>query len=88
MLLTGSAGFVGSHLAERLLNDGHSVTGVDNYISGQKRNTALLSHMRGFTFVEADVSLGIPYRGSGSTGCCTSRVRPARRTTSSTRSRR
>jgi len=63
VLLTGSAGFVGSHLAERLLNDGHSVTGVDNYISGQKRNTALLSHMRGFTFVEADVSLGIPYRG-------------------------
>jgi len=60
ILLTGSAGFVGSHITERLLADGHSVIGVDNYISGQPSNTELfLSHPE-FTFVQADVSLGLP----------------------------
>ena len=60
MLITGSAGFVGSHLAERFLNEGHQVTGVDNYLSGQRRNTELLLTYPNFTFVEADVSLGLP----------------------------
>ncbi len=59
MLLTGSAGFLGSHLSERLLNDGHELIGVDNYISGQRRNTALFAGHPRFRFVEADVSLGL-----------------------------
>lgn len=63
ILVTGSAGFVGSHLVKRLLADGHTVTGVDNYISGQKANTErFISHPH-FTFIEADVSKGIPYEG-------------------------
>ncbi|PNY79775.1 UDP-glucuronic acid decarboxylase family protein [Deinococcus koreensis] len=60
ILLTGSAGFVGSHLVERFLHEGHSVIGVDNYLSGQPANTALFEHHPRFRFVQADVSLGIP----------------------------
>ena len=60
VLLTGSAGFVGSHLTERLLEEGHRVIGVDNYISGQRRNTELFSGHPNFSFMEADVSRGIP----------------------------
>ena len=60
VLLTGSAGFVGSHLTERLLEEGHRVIGVDNYISGQHRNTELFSGHPNFSFIEADVSRGIP----------------------------
>ncbi len=60
LLLTGSAGFVGSHLVERFLADGHHVTGVDNYLSGQRHNTALFAAHPRFEFVEADVSLGVP----------------------------
>ena len=64
VLLTGSAGFVGSHLVERLLQDGHAVTGVDNYLSGQRRNTELFLGREGFEFLQADVSHGIPYAGA------------------------
>jgi nucleoside-diphosphate-sugar epimerase len=64
ILLTGSAGFIGSHLTERLLADGHSVIGVDNYISGQPENTALFADHPNFNFIQADVSEGIPYRAA------------------------
>ncbi|WP_309572545.1 NAD-dependent epimerase/dehydratase family protein, partial [Deinococcus sp.] len=63
ILLTGSAGFVGSHLTERFLADGHEVIGVDNYISGQRSNTALFGSQPGFSFLEADVSRAIPDPG-------------------------
>lgn len=60
ILLTGSAGFLGSHLVERFLASGHSVIGMDNYLSGQRGNTALFTEHPLFRFVEADVSLGMP----------------------------
>jgi nucleoside-diphosphate-sugar epimerase len=63
VLITGSAGFIGSHLVERFLNEGHTVTGVDNYISGQKRNTELFLSHPNFQFIKADVSSAIPYSG-------------------------
>jgi dTDP-glucose 4,6-dehydratase len=63
ILITGSAGFIGSHLVERFLNEGHTVIGVDNYISGQRSNTELFQEHPRFTFIEADVSHGIPYEG-------------------------
>ena len=59
ILITGSAGFIGSHLVERFLAEGDRVIGVDNYLSGQPDNTRrFLSHPR-FSFVERDVSLGL-----------------------------
>src|SRR5579863_5412065 len=55
-LVSGAAGFIGSHLCERLLADGHTVLGLDNLITGSRRNLAhLASHSR-FRFVEHDVT--------------------------------
>lgn len=52
--VTGSAGFVGSHLVERFLADGHEVVGIDNYLSGQQRNTDLFVGHDRFEFIQAD----------------------------------
>ena len=63
IMITGSAGFVGSHLVERFLDDGHEVIGVDSYLSGQAANTARFQSNANFLFLQADVSQGIPYSG-------------------------
>lgn len=56
ILITGAAGFLGSHLCERLLNDGHEVVGMDNFITGSSENIAHLSEMTNFSFIRHDVS--------------------------------
>jgi dTDP-glucose 4,6-dehydratase len=56
ILITGAAGFLGSHLCERLLDEGHSVIGMDNFITGSPDNLAHLSGREGFTFIRHDVS--------------------------------
>lgn len=56
ILVTGSAGFLGSHLCERLLNEGFTVAGVDNHYTGSSRNTLALENHPGFSFTEHDVS--------------------------------
>ncbi|MCS7058157.1 MAG: SDR family oxidoreductase [Meiothermus sp.] len=63
ILLTGAAGFLGSHLAERLLREGHQVVGVDNFASGQRRNIAHLSAFSGFQFLEADAARPLEVEG-------------------------
>lgn len=55
LILTGAAGFVGSHLAERLLRQGHAVVGVDNFVTGRRVNLEPLEAFPAFTFLEADV---------------------------------
>ncbi len=53
-LVTGCAGFLGSHLAERLLSEGFEVIGMDNFITGQRENLETLKGA--FSFIEHDVS--------------------------------
>jgi UDP-glucuronate decarboxylase len=56
ILVTGGAGFVGSHLCSRLLEDGHDVLCVDNYYTGQKRNLTACLDYSGFELLRHDVT--------------------------------
>jgi UDP-glucuronate decarboxylase len=56
ILVTGGAGFLGSHLCERLLADGHDVLCVDNYFTGSKRNVAHLMGEPRFELMRHDVT--------------------------------
>ena len=55
VLVTGGAGFLGSHLCERLLNDGHDVICLDNYFTGSKQNVIHLLDNPYFELVRHDV---------------------------------
>jgi dTDP-glucose 4,6-dehydratase len=56
VLITGAAGFLGSHLAERFLDEGHQVVGLDNFITGHPDNIAHLLVRDGFEFVRHNIS--------------------------------
>ena len=56
ILITGAAGFLGSHLCERLLAEGHQVVGMDNFITGNPGNLTHLAGREGFSFIRHDVS--------------------------------
>ena len=64
ILVAGGAGFVGSHLCDQLLADGHDVIAVDSLITGRKRNIAHLQRQRRFRFVKHDIMapLSLPGR--------------------------
>ncbi|MDR3773283.1 MAG: SDR family oxidoreductase [Terracidiphilus sp.] len=55
VLVTGAAGFLGSHLTDRLLGEGHSVLGVDNLSTGDPQNLAHLAHEPRFRFELRDI---------------------------------
>lgn len=54
--MTGAAGFLGSHLTDRLLQDGFDVLGMDNFVTGNPENLVHLQNNSGFEFLEHDVS--------------------------------
>jgi dTDP-glucose 4,6-dehydratase len=56
ILITGAAGFLGSHLCERFMADGHEVVGMDNFITGSPDNVAHLIGNPAFTLIEHDVT--------------------------------
>lgn len=56
ILITGAAGFLGSHLCDRLIQEGHTVVGMDNFITGDPNNLAHLAGNPNFLFIRHDVS--------------------------------
>jgi len=56
LLITGAAGFLGSHLCEMLLSMGHSILAVDNFYTGDQKNIAHLRDNRNFEFMRHDVT--------------------------------
>lgn len=56
VLITGAAGFLGSHLCDRFINEGYEVIGMDNLITGDKQNIEHLFHLKQFEFFHHDVS--------------------------------
>jgi dTDP-glucose 4,6-dehydratase len=63
VLVTGAAGFLGSHLCDRLLAQGHRVVGMDNFVTGAPDNIAHLRDQRDFQFVLHDVTNFIELQG-------------------------
>ena len=62
ILITGAAGFLGSHLSQKMLGMGHSVIGLDDLSTGSERNLKVLKQNPNFQFVEHDVRL--PYHSN------------------------
>ena len=62
-IVTGGAGFIGSHLTERLLGEGHEVVVLDNLVTGDGGNVEILARFDGFAFEEIDVTR--PYEVAG-----------------------
>jgi UDP-glucose 4-epimerase len=55
ILVTGGAGFIGSHLCERLVNEGHNVTAIDNFSTGDASNLERLNGVDGFKLIEGSI---------------------------------
>jgi dTDP-glucose 4,6-dehydratase len=63
MLVTGGAGFLGSHLCDRLLSEGHEVIAMDNFVTGNPRNITHLEADRRFHLIEHNVTKYISLEG-------------------------
>ena len=63
VLITGAAGFLGSHLTDRFLAEGHQVVGMDNFLTGSRDNIAHLATEPRFEFIEHNVSTFITVPG-------------------------
>lgn len=64
IIVAGAAGFIGSHLCDRLLAEGHSVVGLDNFLTGKPGNLAHLSRQPHFQFVEQDITAPFSIAGA------------------------
>ena len=60
ILVTGGAGFLGANLCQRLLNEGHQVTCLDNFFTSARCNIDHLRGRKGFTLVEHAVIMPLP----------------------------
>ncbi len=64
IVVAGAAGFVGSHMCDRLLAEGHSVVALDNFLTGDAANLAHLRDHTRFQFVEQDITLPFAIEGA------------------------
>jgi UDP-glucose 4-epimerase len=62
LLVTGAAGFIGSHLVDRLLAEGHTIVGIDNFSLGTKQHISHLAGNPNYRFIEADLNKPEAYR--------------------------
>ena len=63
VLLSGAAGFIGSHMADRLIAEGHEVVGLDNFKTGSRRNVSHLGNEPRFSLEDCDVTQCLPNLG-------------------------
>jgi dTDP-glucose 4,6-dehydratase len=63
IVVSGAAGFIGSHMCDRLLAEGHSVVGLDNFLTGSPRNIEHLNGSSNFQFIRHDVTQPISLEG-------------------------
>ena len=63
ILITGGAGFVGSHLCRKLLEEGNEVICVDNFYTGRKQNISDLLGKPNFRLIEGDITLPMKLEG-------------------------
>jgi len=75
IVVSGAAGFIGSHFCDRLLADRHTVVGLDNFLTGNARNLAHLEGKTGFRLIEQDITL--PFSVEGRVDCVVNLASPA-----------
>ncbi len=75
VIVSGAAGFIGSHFCDRLLKEGHTVVGLDNFITGTLQNLKHLSDAPMFDFVEWDIVK--PFAIDGPVDCVVNMASPA-----------
>jgi dTDP-glucose 4,6-dehydratase len=75
IVISGAAGFIGSHLCDRLLSEGHEVAALDNFLTGSRRNIAHLAAEERFTFVDHDITH--PFTIEGPVDCVVNMASPA-----------
>ena len=63
ILITGAAGFLGSHLCDRFIKEGYQVIAMDNLITGDLKNIEHLEHLEQFTFIHHDITMHIELEG-------------------------
>src|SRR5690554_3776246 len=64
VLITGAAGFLGSHLCDKFINEGFQVIGMDNFITGDKKNISHLFNHPNYQFIEHDVTEFVKIEGN------------------------
>ena len=75
IVVSGAAGFIGSHMSDRLLAEGHSVLAIDNFLTGSPDNITHLEGHRGFQFLERDITR--PLSIEGAVDCVVNMASPA-----------
>ena len=75
IVISGAAGFIGSHFCDRLLNDGHSIVAIDHFLTGSPRNLAHLRPGPQWQFMEQDVTR--PFSIDGPVDCVAHLASPA-----------